>query len=1448
MTIRSLFDEMISKAQAGEEAGSFRGGDPEEIRIKREEKMQELEDSGALEDQGEAEEEPTQDEIEEAKAEDEAKKEDQGKSLVSKAVQVLSASIMPSQQVSPVDTFGDYQPRDANGDLLSQKHGGTDEDRARSQDYVAPAPPRAGANQHKNWSEVLGFRVPLSGEPLQHLRRYFKQGKDKEMSKEADLLVRSLEGETGILWCWRPDFYGGEISKGLESAPKPGHKYIKRWFEGGQWQYEYADDMHPEGKHGVHHSGSLGGHTIDIHPTTDHGKMTPEQAFHHSRHMHVAEGGSYPVKIFDKKSNRVVDRVVHMPGAKKDKEGKHVVDPKTGLPDIGFRGAIQLRMPGSTSRRGTGNKSFTDIDAFDRAMTRGHVTTEYDAHGDPWVHWRHPGKGTGRPYVMHDPKSRLNDNHPKRGEWGLANVGSVDGLRSWIANQKALQRAMKAEDERGHVSPEERQSAKDWEPTHHHVFDLRTMQKQVDPETGQPLKREMKTTNALERGDLGVWKWKDAPTVDTVRGEYKDRHVVRQGTELQFDSIHDRNKVGQEVLTENYGPLLAQARQVLKTANLIDNSNPEMTQGRIQELIHHGFMAAFDRAANTYNPNHSSGARFSTYLVTQAKNEMQNYLPNLLGERERQRAVALRRHSRISKDEAKLQEMVASGQATGKHHSRLQEIQHEKQMLEQAHGIVPRGEKIGEEQRLRAPAGQEREITARPSGRTSRGASHEMQVEGGAGYGVGSGFQPSAHSQLEAKQDLQQTPMEQWSQDQWDMYLASEGMGVDKGMVFQDLLSAVSIISKAEGDPEAPGAPAMKYLWREGEPGAHKYMWEDPRGNVVRGTNAPQDHPHHDPAAGPSQIHPHEPHPDRDEHMFDHFGRKLHRPAPEGVEPEHNENYDPDINHWSQKYQDPETGGEEFISLHSDRVKNHRYSHNEDLRHVDAQLEKVRQWYDQMFQAEDLRTKAIGLALALVDQAKMLADGEGSGLLSMRVRDIKLTGNGFQFTYKDSMGDKHTVMAVLDSPSSAVLHALAQGKKPGDLVFDVEGQPISQQELAQTLDEQFGLSLKQFRVYHGTELFSKVFQQIVSTHGDLKPEDLNTIADQACARVMRMLGHKKVDPSVAKQLYIDPIAIEALFMSAIHHHDEEINKSVAELLKAYKLHGRCVFQGLPVSIENRKGSTRSWYDPHEKKAGTTKMKHAYGYIRGTKGTDGDHVDVYIGPDKNADTVFVVHQRKAPDFKEFDEDKCMLGFSSGKEAKDAYMAQYDKPGFFGGMTAMPMEEFKEKVLSTKKRPQMIKAGDVKTCSVCKNSWGECDHSQEIEKSFAGSADTGPVVWHVSVTHPERTPDEKVFGDWIHSHPMHEHDQHWAAFKQATNVEDPPEPIHGREYATGDHAPDEEAGDLDSDEEDYSDVSPGRVEDVGDTDDQGGDEDMPKPPEPPPREVAKSLLDEMIRLAG
>lgn len=85
---------------------------------------------------------------------------------------------------------------------------------------------------------------------------------------------------------------------------------------------------------------------------------------------------------------------------------------------------------------------------------------------------------------------------------------------------------------------------------------------------------------------------------------------------------------------------------------------------------------------------------------------------------------------------------------------------------------------------------------------------------------------------------------------------------------------------------------------------------------------------------------------------------------------------------------------------------------------------------------------------------------------------------------------------------------------------------------------------------------------------------------------------------------------------------------------AYVLEGHTTFQGIPISIENDKGSVRKGVDK-DGKPWKTEMKFPYGYIDGTKGADGEEVDVYVGPDKSADKAYVVQQRRQKDSEDIE---------------------------------------------------------------------------------------------------------------------------------------------------------------------------------------------------------------------
>lgn len=137
----------------------------------------------------------------------------------------------------------------------------------------------------------------------------------------------------------------------------------------------------------------------------------------------------------------------------------------------------------------------------------------------------------------------------------------------------------------------------------------------------------------------------------------------------------------------------------------------------------------------------------------------------------------------------------------------------------------------------------------------------------------------------------------------------------------------------------------------------------------------------------------------------------------------------------------------------------------------------------------------------------------------------------------------------------------------------------------------------------------------------------------------------------------------------------DTNPSEAQIEAGNYQKGHVSIQGMEVSIENPKGSVRRGTD-EDGKAWETKMESHYGYFKGTVGRDGDHVDTFIGPNPENQTIFVVDQNN-PKTGEFDESKVMLGYNTLEEAKAAYMAHYE-PGWTGmrDITSVGVEPFKK----------------------------------------------------------------------------------------------------------------------------------------------------------------------------
>lgn len=128
--------------------------------------------------------------------------------------------------------------------------------------------------------------------------------------------------------------------------------------------------------------------------------------------------------------------------------------------------------------------------------------------------------------------------------------------------------------------------------------------------------------------------------------------------------------------------------------------------------------------------------------------------------------------------------------------------------------------------------------------------------------------------------------------------------------------------------------------------------------------------------------------------------------------------------------------------------------------------------------------------------------------------------------------------------------------------------------------------------------------------------------------------------------------------------------------------GHLKIDGFDVTIENPKGSVRSGVDAYGEKWEQT-MNNTYGYIRGTEGVDGDHIDMFLSDDPSQGDVFVVDQVNKDGT--FDEHKVMYGFADEESARQAYLSNYEDGWTgLGAITHVSKEEFKKWVDSSHRK--------------------------------------------------------------------------------------------------------------------------------------------------------------------
>lgn len=137
--------------------------------------------------------------------------------------------------------------------------------------------------------------------------------------------------------------------------------------------------------------------------------------------------------------------------------------------------------------------------------------------------------------------------------------------------------------------------------------------------------------------------------------------------------------------------------------------------------------------------------------------------------------------------------------------------------------------------------------------------------------------------------------------------------------------------------------------------------------------------------------------------------------------------------------------------------------------------------------------------------------------------------------------------------------------------------------------------------------------------------------------------------------HMEKLALSAQVLAAarreVDTHPTEAQQEAGNYAK-----GHVAWKGFEIAIENPKGSTRSGKGKDGKKWSIT-MRHDYGYFKGLRGRDKDHLDVFLGPKLESELIHVVNQVD-PKSGRFDEHKVILGCTSQAEARRTYLANYE----------------------------------------------------------------------------------------------------------------------------------------------------------------------------------------------
>jgi proteasome lid subunit RPN8/RPN11 len=183
-------------------------------------------------------------------------------------------------------------------------------------------------------------------------------------------------------------------------------------------------------------------------------------------------------------------------------------------------------------------------------------------------------------------------------------------------------------------------------------------------------------------------------------------------------------------------------------------------------------------------------------------------------------------------------------------------------------------------------------------------------------------------------------------------------------------------------------------------------------------------------------------------------------------------------------------------------------------------------------------------------------------------------------------------------------------------------------------------------------------------------------------------------------------------------HVAKPTESQAEAGNYRKAHLRV--HGLDITIETPKGRRRRPEWPA--------MAAHYGYIKRTEGNDGDALDVFLGPDRASEMIYVIDQPWYAANHRFDEHKVMIGFRSQEEAIAAYRASFTDDWKVGPVTAMTIQQFKNWLMEGDQTKPIAEQVSQYSADF------EGKHPRDKNGRFSGKSDSQRNDRHDKSTHP------------------------------------------------------------------------------------------------------------------